>query len=301
MGRRFIAIVGLALFFGCAHHDNANDAPANSEPSTAGANTGKADGITPENQLDWATIQTRCSAPTSEEPTLYSNAFTWGVTLESMAEKFDEIYGSSARLFGRAWFDETRDVFIMPDKPNWGGEVILSRRLIDSVRGHIERALALGYADFVFFPDMGHSHLFIPQDRWDEAYAGFEVSALSSMRTALLDDPELRVLYHTAEQLTLVDEAGEIKKDRYLMWRYFTRNPVGDNRGGGRLELARDLSTAMNTVRKFPGHHYYSSGFNVSANAKGCFPFVHDGQVRYFDLSLFDLPSDRSAAEANSF
>ena len=85
------------------------------------------------------------------------------------------------------------------------------------------------------------------------------------------------------------------------MWRYFTRNPVGDNHGEGRLTLIRDLSSPMNTARDLEGHHYYGAGFNISANAKGCFPYEHQGVIRYFDLSLFDLPLDPSTMDLSPF
>ena len=85
------------------------------------------------------------------------------------------------------------------------------------------------------------------------------------------------------------------------MWRYFTRNPVGNNHGARGLNLIRDLESPMNTARDLEGYHYYGAGFNVSANEKGCFPYIQDGMVRYFDLSLFDLPVDPNTVDVGPF
>ncbi len=291
----------LALPFLLACSDEPAELPAEAPPPAGAVPDGKADGVTGEGALDWDALRARCAAPTEDEPFLYGGAFSWGYSLESMAERFEEIYAAPERLAGRAWYDADRDTFVMADLDAWGGEVILPPRLVESVRGHIERALELGYVDHVFFPDMGHSHLFVPHQRWDEIYEPYEVSQLSAMRSALLDDPELKVLYHTAEQLEMLDGDDRVLADRRIMWRFMTRNPVGDNRGEGRLDLIQNLEQKSNTARDLEGYFYYGSGFNISASANGCFPYVHQGEVRYFDISMTDLPYDPSSSSGGDF
>ncbi len=294
--------ITLAIFaVACSDETLVEAAPAEPAPPAAAVPSGKADGVGTDGTLDWDAVRARCTAPEEEEPILYSNAFSWGYTLDSMAELSGVIYDAPERLFGRAWYDAERDVFVMADTDAWGGEVLLPPRLIDSVRAHVEQALALKYVDHIFFPDMGHSHFFIPHARWDEVYAGRAVSELSAMRTALLDDPELRVLYHTAEQLEMLDEDKKVLPDRRVMWRFMTRNPVGGNHGTGRLDLLHNLEQSSNTARDMEGYFYYGAGFNLSANANGCFPYVHEGQVRYFDISMQDLPRDPSVPFEDEF
>ena len=222
---------------------------------------------------------------------LYSNAFIWGYTPELMRERFDEVYASGVRLDGRAYWDPDREMFVLPHNENWGGEVVLSQRLIENVRRHIEQALALGYVDHIFFPDMGHSHFFIPLEHYQDTYAGWEVARLSEMYTLMLDDPSLLVLYHTAEQLQAIDEDDNVLADRHIGWRFFTRNLVGDN-DGQQLFLIRNLEHSANTARNLDGHYYHGAGFSISATETGCFPYLHDGTVHWFDLSLADLPRD---------
>jgi len=238
----------------------------------------------------WEAIAARCSPPGADEPVLYATEFHWWYTREEMAARFDEVYASGMRLFERGYYEPETGQFILPHVPAWGGRVVLSRRLVENVSRHISKALERRYAEAVFFPDMGHSHFFIPDADWQANYAGTPVPEMSAMYSRLLDDPELLVLYHTAEQLQTHDDNGEILPDRELQWRFFTRNPVGDNKGLGRLDIHRDLESAGNTVRDYAGHKYLGAGFNVSASKDGCFPYLHDGEVYYFDLSLSDLP-----------
>ena len=184
--------------------------------------------------------------------------------------------------------------FVLPILESWGARTFLSKRLVENVRMHLEKALARGYADYVFFPDMGHSHFFIPDQRWESAYLGFSVPERGKMYSQMFDDPELRILYHTAEQLTVLDEDDGLLPDRQLRWRFFTRNVVGDNNWGGQLDLLHEPTSSANTSRDLEGHQYYGAGFNITSTIDGCFPYLRDGEVSYFDISLTDLPSGRT-------
>jgi len=200
------------------------------------------------------------------------------------------MYESDKRLFERAYFDEQSGQFLLPARDAWGGAVVLPRRLIENVRRHIEKALSRGYAEYVFFPDMGHAHLFYPKDLWAAEYGSTPAAELSAMYSRLFDDPELLVLYHTAEQLQTRDENDELLNDRHLRWRFFTRNLVGDNAYLSRLDILHAPDHTANTSRKLPGYRYNGSGFGISANKDGCFPYVVDGVTYWFDFSLSDPP-----------
>lgn len=43
-------------------------------------------------------------------------------------------------------------------------------------------------------------------------------------------------------------------------------------------------------AHEYPGHFHYGAGMNLSASADGCFPYRQDGELRWYDLSLDDLP-----------
>ncbi|MBW2524668.1 MAG: hypothetical protein JRI23_10855 [Deltaproteobacteria bacterium] len=252
---------------------------------------GKADGAFGNPDADrWAEILARCTPPADDEPVVYSNDFHWNYTTEEMAARFDEIYVSGKRLAERARVEEETGELILPIFEGWGSRVVLSRRLVENVTAHIEIALERGYAEHVFFPDMGHSHFFIPQERYDAEYASVPVPEIALKLTRMMDDPELLVLYHTAEQLKMLDEEEQVLPDEWIQWRHETRNVVGDNDGQGRIELLQNPDSAANTSRDYPGYRYHGAGFNVSASAAGCFPYMQNGELRWYDLSLSDLP-----------
>jgi len=261
-------------------------APEESAPSVAGAeySTRELDELTAD---EVAEIRARCTPP-ANEPVVYSSDFRWSYSLAEMEQRYRVMYASPKRLKDRAFYEAASGRLLLPLPAVWGGPATLSPRLVKSVSRHIETALARGYADFVFFPDMGHAHFFIPEERWAAAYADTPVAGIASRYGAFFQDPELKVLYHTAEQLLLRNESGPLP-DRKLQWRFFTRSIVGDNRGLGALEPHHDPTSAANTVKDFEGHRYYGAGFNLSANQRGCFRFRHRGETFYFDLSLKDL------------
>ncbi len=283
MGQRvaLFSLGVLCLQFGCAEIDQ--DGVQVSEDRSDSFDSG-----------DWADIQERCQPPSDDEENLYTNDYRWGYTLDELDQRYEELYASPKRLFERARYNVDSDQFELPYVESWGGTVVLSERLITNVRMHIEKALEREYVQAIIFPDMGHSHFFVPQEHWDNVYDGTPVSAISHRTTALFEDPELRVLYHTAEQLQMLDEEQNLLPDPELQWRHYTRNIVGDNRGAGVLDLIRDPTSNANTARDMEGHHYIGAGFSVSANKNGCFPFVHKGQTFFFDLSLSDAPLDPS-------
>ena len=263
-----------------------------SSPTPASPIGGKSDSFDGDTDALWQEIAQRCTPPAEDEPIVYSNDFEWGYTLEEMGEKFDEMYESGKRLDTRAYYDAEQERFVLPGTDVWGGDVVMPKRLVENVTLHIEHALERGYADYIFFPDMGHAHLFMPQDHWEATYEGTPVSEFSRRYEKMFDDPKLMMLYHTAEQLQMTDENDELLDDRRVQWRYHTRNVVGDNNHERRIELLVEYDSPANTSRDMPGYNYYGAGFNITATKDGCFPYEHDGELRWYDISLNDLPYD---------
>ena len=167
--------------------------------------------------------------------------------------------------------------------------VHIPHRFILSVQGHIEEALKRSYVDGIMFSDMGHGHFLIPEERFEEAYKDLN---LREAHTMYLSDPEIRVLYHTAENIRAArhfEKRYIVYDDPYLGWRYYTRNLVADNIPGRRMEihLHKD-SSSYNTLVSVPGYHKMYS-FNLSANKSACFPFRVEGKTYSFDLSFEDV------------
>jgi hypothetical protein len=233
----------------------------------------------------------RCAKPLEGEPVVYSSDFKWGVTFAEMKQKFEEIYQTDKRLLNRAYYDPNQNSFVLPFRG--GPQVVkIGETFIRSVTRHIERGLQLKYMNFVFFPDMGHSHVHVPQKYYDEVLA--PIKEFHLLYEKMLNEPTVKFLYHTAEQLNMVGEDKMPLPDRFLQWRLYTRNLVGYNDGGNTIETLFEPESDHNTARGEEGYRYWGGGFNIHASKNGCFAYKQADQTYYFDISLDDLPSKTS-------
>ncbi|MEC7275412.1 MAG: hypothetical protein VXV96_03755 [Bdellovibrionota bacterium] len=231
-----------------------------------------------------------CKRTTQGEEILRSSEFSWGMSLEEIKKKEVSVYERGFRLKERA-FLENGQVYL-PYTPYGGSEekIKLSDRFIKSVIAHVEEGLKRGYIDAVIFPDMGHSHLFIPQKFYDEKIKPIPAREGHKRYELMLNHEETRFLYHTAEQLTMIDEDKKLIDDRKIQWRFFTRNLVGGNKALGKIELLHNETHSHNTARSYEeGYRYWGAGFNINGSKNGCFAYKRDGKTFYFDLSLKDL------------
>lgn len=239
-----------------------------------------------------AELARRCAPETANDPKLFSGDFRWGYTLDELIAKFREVYASGKRLPRRMYWDAAAGTLALPTNENWGGRVRAPEIFVESVRRHVESALRLKYVDGIFFPDMGHSHFYVPSAKW-KAITGRPPERTSEIYEAFFNEPELKVLYHTAEQLRTLDAEGRPLPERPTLWRFFTRNILGDNRAQGNLEIIStppgSMESKANTVGEIPGYARWGAGFNISASNRGCYAFRRGEEILYFDLSLFDL------------
>ena len=239
-------------------------------------------------RFNWEESKTRCSSKPQQEDIVYANDFSWGVTKEEMAKTFNSLYKSGKRLADRAYYSEEDSHFVVPHY-NTDKKVRLPQHFIQSITHHIEKALERGYVDFAFFPDMGHAHFFIPKKFYDE-----KISHLKKQEKAyemMISNPQIKILYHTAEQLKMQDKDRKLLKEYYAQRRYYTRNIVGNNNADARVDIifAKDTKR-FNSAHNYPGMKYWGAGFDIHSTSEGCFPYNYKGQTYYFDLSLKSLP-----------
>ncbi len=124
---------------------------------------------------------------------------------------------------------------------------------------------------------------------WLNKYDKYPVNQFAKMYTALFADSQLKILYHTAEQLKMLDENKNIIDDSQIKWRHRTRNLLTLNNGNKKITLLQKPSSPANTADSLAGHQWYGAGYNISSNKKGCFSYTKDNQIYRFDISLFDL------------
>jgi len=237
-------------------------------------------------------IAWRCSPAAAGDPIIKMKDFQWNYTLPEILSRFKEMYASPKRLNSRAYWDETTKSIRLPYLKDRGGDIEIDPSFVQAVERQIERAIELKYADAVFFPDMGHSHLLIPDELWKAKYALYPVKRISFMYRDLFRDPQVKIFYHTAEQLKMREADGELVNDERTRFRHKTRNISGSITADTDLALHQNPESRVNTVNEVPGYFWYSGGFNVSAQKDGCFVYHAGGRTYRFDLSMFDLPED---------
>lgn len=240
-------------------------------------------------------ISQRCKPLSSEEQTLYSSDFRWGMDLVEMLQRWTAISQSPKRLGRRAYWDAEKKILKLPYESFRGGDIEVSETFIQTIARHIDQAFLKQYIDAVFFPDMGHSHLLIPQQLMTDIYSKYPVPQMSSFYRDVFRDSRIKVLYHTAEQLQTLDEAGQVLKDPHIQWRHHSRNIAGSLTPSAELEVLQNPASNANTVSEVPGYFWWGAGFNLSAHKDGCFEYSQAGHRFFFDLSMYDLEPDPGA------
>lgn len=243
----------------------------------------------------------QCQPEKPTDPKIYSSDFGWGMSLEKLVSEFKRFYASPKRLTKRAYWSAEKNALVLPYNESRGGDVVITDRFVRQIAQHIELAYQMKYIDAVFFPDMGHSHILIRKDLWDKKYNLYPINEFNTLYQEMFEDPESRVVYHTAEQLQLIDKNQNVLPDPYIKWRHKTRNLIGSNKGVARLALGQNPKSKNNTLEEVRGYYWWGGGFNLSANENGCFSYQKDGMTYYFDLSLYDLPSQGQSDFGVSF
>ena len=235
----------------------------------------------------------RCAYNEFDRKKVYKKDFKLFYNQNDMDYAFNELYFSEKRLDYHAYYDMKYDSFYLQytyDK--FTIPVKITENFIKSVTFHIETALKHGYANFVFFPDMGHAHLYFRQDHWNDQYAtvDFSYKNMAKMYEKMLADTSMQPLYHLSEGLKMLNNNNEVLDDPSLSFKYWNRNFLGKNNGTSEyaIHIVPDV-TRYNTVCSLKGYTNWSAGFAVSASQLGCFPYRdREGRIRYFDISLYD-------------
>jgi len=244
----------------------------------------KAMGMSVDEKLEIA--KSRCAPPESTEPVLYSNIFRGSFDKSQMKELYEIVYKSPKRLPNRVGY-ENSGLFISRSLNNFTNFTEFNENVLKAIIKQVEATLRHDHARYIFFPDMGHSHFFIPLDYYESEMKGRPLGIYLA-RTVAMRSSGLKMLYHTAEKLIMTDEDRQVLNDMDTQWRFHTRNPSLDLNGNIML-LKKYSGSGVNTARNLDGYRYYA-GFSISANQKGCFPFeTATGEIQYFDLSAFSL------------
>jgi hypothetical protein len=243
--------------------------------------------------FDAAAARTRCTTHHGQSERLYRSTFSWHPSVQAMRETFEEVYASGRRIPYHADYNTEKGSFCLYVCTADGVRPVrITEQFVHSVTLHIETALRQGYAHFVFLPDMGHAHLYFPEEHWRKEYASALSSAnhLDELYEKMLADVQMRPLYHLSECLQMRDKDGRVSADPMLRHKYWNRNLLCRNNGTDEHEVVVVADRSRyNTVWALEGYVSWSAGFAMSASRLGCFPYRDgEGRTRYFDISLYD-------------
>ena len=243
-----------------------------------------------------------CAPAKEDEPFVYmdTDGFSFFRKHLEVKKHAEKMYNSHKRHINRVYVQDGK-IYLPIRKSLKGdisGSVELSETFVRSVILHIEKALNMRYVDVINFSDMGHSHLFYPLQFEKKVN---ELSKTQNILSFLLNHPETKILYHTAEQIKAFQDrtSKQFLPDPILQFRYYTRNILGDNRAQGELDILFNFKDpyAYNTVTYLDGYKYYSPGFHIHASQGGCLPYTYEGKDFFFDLSHFMSPYEKSVEE----
>ncbi|MBI3549842.1 MAG: hypothetical protein HY078_12460 [Elusimicrobia bacterium] len=237
----------------------------------------------------WSALAQQDCSPRSEaaEPIVLVGDLPFHQTLEEIAARFGILIDSGKRLEHRGYRDGGRFVVPFHGQHGESPEALFIAEFpdafLDAVRTHVETALEQGYAVFPYYADLGHGHLLVPVRAFEELKARRRQGASQrDILEAVLAHPDLRILYHAAEQLVLPsDRRASSAAVRHLRAH---RNFVASLREPRGLVVLPDLG-GPNTHRSLPG---YETGptFYFAAARRGCVPLTFRGRSVFMDVGL---------------
>ena len=160
-----------------------------------------------------------------------------------------------------------------------GTQFLVPCRFITEATRHLKEMLAIGAAKYLFPLDADHAHLAIPMELWATKYSKLPSEQILP---ALLLEPQLVALYHTAEHLEISDPKTGSVNQAAKAWKE-KRNVLGFFDGRPIQILPPD--PAGHGVGMPAGYNSYG-GFNFLANPRGELFIFHNNRVITFDVSL---------------
>jgi hypothetical protein len=204
---------------------------------------------------------------------------TWFFTAEEVeaAHQYQENYGERIRnpLPARDCMFGQNEITAKYS----GTQFFVPCRFIMETTRHLKEMLAVGAAKYLFPLDADHAHLAIPMELWATKYSKLPSEQILS---ALLREPQLVALYHTAEHLEIsdpktgaVNEEAKAWKEKRNVLAFFDGRPI----------RILPPHPAGHGVDMPAGYNSYG-GFNFLANPRGELFIFHDNKVVTFDVSL---------------
>lgn len=240
--------------------------------------------------------QQDCSDPfKSSDNVLISKNYPASQTAAQVQLLYTTLLENQERLEYRVMRSETGDYKIplvpinshgIQNPTNW---VPFPEHIAATIIRHTHQALEKNYAQHVFFPDMGHGHFYLPQNK--AVLLNSTTHNDVSRWTSLMNDPELVILYHTRENYDLSESLTHPDISFYNEH----RNLLGSWSNPDILQVLAGPGGTPNTVRVIPNMASVGTIY-FSATAKGCFPFTTNNSPLFLDFSFHGHSVEKAPA-----
>ena len=172
----------------------------------------------------------------------------------------------------------------------------VSCRFVLEVTRHLKEMLDAGAAKYLFPLDADHGHLAVPLELWDSKYKSLSVDQVFP---AILREPGLVALYHTAEHLRITDRKTGAVNAEAKAWQE-KRNVLGYFDGRPIQILSPDPKGAGVAM---PENYYSYGGFNFLASPRGeIYLSAGTNMITFdiaFDSNVFDDTDEQHAFSGN--
>jgi hypothetical protein len=169
-----------------------------------------------------------------------------------------------------------------------GFEFLTPCRFITETVRHLKEMISAGAARYLFPLDADHAHLAVPLRLWESKYSNLPGEELLP---ALLREPELAALYHSAEHLTVLEAPNKKIDAGSKAWKE-KRNIVGYYDGRPIKVLPPD---PRGIGLGIPPPYYSVGAFSFLASPKGELNILLPGRVITFDIT-FDIDGGETQA-----
>ncbi|MGE5303011.1 MAG: hypothetical protein ACM3TN_06755 [Alphaproteobacteria bacterium] len=160
-----------------------------------------------------------------------------------------------------------------------GRQFPLSCRFVTQTISQISQMLEVGAAKYLFPLDADHAHLAVPKNLWEEKYSKL---APAEILPAILQDPSLVALYHTAEHLAAADPVTGKVDPKDKAWKE-KRNVLGYY-DGRRIKILPPNPAGAGVGLPDTYHSY--GGFRFLASPGGQLNLFYKNGAIVFDISL---------------
>lgn len=221
-------------------------------------------------------VKDLCREASALEPSLKKGDIHVVKNSKEAYQQFKKIYTDPRRLESRIFWseDDQSYAFIRQNKKN-----LLPLIFVKNLKRHLQQALQSSFAKFIYYADLGHAHLFIPEEQfWDPAQP-----------LVLFKSPQTLSLFHTGELYQFKKNgslSGALVEDPQWQRQYRYRNFVGINQPDASIQsIFAAPNEAYNTVRHILGYREVGT-LLISAHQFGCFDLEIDPLNLRFDLSI---------------